>query len=56
MFRRLIELSTIRSPTRTPSKGKHDDQVDSTAQFLEWFKTGVEAARLRVDITAIADL
>jgi hypothetical protein len=19
-------------------KGKHDDQVDSTAQFLEWFK------------------
>ena len=19
--------------------GKHDDQVDSTAQFLEWFKT-----------------
>jgi predicted phage terminase large subunit-like protein len=20
-------------------KGKHDDQVDSTAQFLEWFKT-----------------
>src|SRR4029077_8207251 len=20
-------------------KGKHDDQVDSTAQFLDWFKT-----------------
>jgi hypothetical protein len=19
-------------------KGKHDDQVDSTAQFLDWFK------------------
>ena len=20
-------------------RGKHDDQVDSTAQFLDWFKT-----------------
>ena len=20
-------------------KGKHDDQIDSTAQFLDWFKT-----------------
>jgi hypothetical protein len=23
---------------RNPHKGKHDDQVDSTAQFLDWFK------------------
>jgi hypothetical protein len=28
----LHEMSTF-------PKGKHDDQVDSTAQFLDWFKT-----------------
>ena len=26
-------------------KGKHDDQVDSTAQFLDWFKTPRRAGR-----------
>ncbi len=36
-------------------RGKHDDQVDSTAQFLDWFKTPVpywgafEAARIRAE-------
>jgi predicted phage terminase large subunit-like protein len=36
-------------------KGKHDDQVDSTAQFLDWFKTPMpswgifEATRLRAE-------
>ncbi|MBV8505356.1 MAG: phage terminase large subunit [Alphaproteobacteria bacterium] len=24
-------------------KGKHDDQVDSTAQFLDWFKPPIAA-------------
>jgi predicted phage terminase large subunit-like protein len=36
-------------------KGKHDDQVDSTAQFLDWFKTPMphwgifEATRIRAE-------
>jgi hypothetical protein len=25
-------------------KGKHDDQADSTAQFLDWFKTPIPGA------------
>ena len=47
----LIENGFVRIPEDAPwlaeylhemtvfPKGKHDDQVDSTAQFLEWFKT-----------------
>jgi hypothetical protein len=27
-------------------KGKHDDQVDSTAQFLDWFKAPVPEPRV----------
>jgi Terminase RNaseH-like domain len=36
-------------------KGKHDDQVDSTAQFLDWFKTPMphwgffEATRIKAE-------
>ena len=47
----LIENGFVYLPETTPwlaeylhemmvfPKGKHDDQVDSTAQFLDWFKT-----------------
>jgi hypothetical protein len=46
----LIENGFVHIPEAAPSlaeylhemtifpKGKHDDQVDSTAQFLDWFK------------------
>jgi hypothetical protein len=27
-------------------KGKHDDQVDSTAQFLDWFKKPMPSWRI----------
>jgi hypothetical protein len=37
-------VSGARSPSARRStvfpKGKHDDQVDSTAQMLDWFKRG----------------
>jgi hypothetical protein len=32
----IIDLVRMRRPRAR--KGKHDDQVDSTAQFLDWFK------------------
>jgi hypothetical protein len=47
----MIENGFVRIPEAAPwladylheisvfPKGKHDDQVDSTAQFLDWFKT-----------------
>jgi len=41
-------------------RGKHDDQVDSTAQFLDWFKTPMpqwgafEFARIRAEKTEAA--
>ena len=47
----IIEIGFVRLPETAPwlaeylhemavfPNGKHDDQVDSTAQFLDWFKT-----------------
>src|SRR5262245_51074598 len=48
----IIENGLVRLPETAPwlaqylheltafPKGRHDDQVDSTAQFLDWFKRG----------------
>ena len=36
-LRRLLDQLDAGEMTVFP-KGKHDDQVDSTAQFLDWFK------------------
>ena len=35
-------------------KGKHDDQANSTAQFLDWFKTPMSCWGIRVDPPASA--